>query len=135
MCRAHAVQARINGGEIRLPKDSPLFNILEIADRAFAKSNNDFAKQVGNLFGEFLAGGTNQANARRIPPKRPPEPVKAKEDPRVILGFEPGESLTRDVVKARKRALAGLFHPDKPGGSVSAMKRVNEAADTLLKSL
>jgi hypothetical protein len=49
--------------------------------------------------------------------------------------FEPGEQLTAERVKARKRELASLCHPDKQGGSVRAMKRVNEAADTLLKSL
>jgi hypothetical protein len=57
------------------------------------------------------------------------------EDPRVVLGFEPGETLTAARVKERKRQLAALFHPDKAGGSISAMKRVNEAADALLKSL
>jgi len=49
--------------------------------------------------------------------------------------FEPGEQLTAERVKARKRELASLCHPDKQGGSISAMKRVNEAADALLKSL
>jgi len=50
------------------------------------------------------------------------------------MGFRPDEALTKTSIKARQRALADLFHPDK-GGSVESMQRVNEAAQKLLKDL
>ena len=114
-----------------------------MADRMFSTSQNETVRQVRSIFGEFLANAANQSNAARPgphmppppPPRTPPPPPRAVEDPRVILGFEPGEQLTSARVKARKRELAKLFHPDKEGGSAHAMKRVNEAADELLKSL
>lgn len=70
---------------------------------------------------------------RRAAP--PPEIKIPAEDPRLVLGFAPEARLTKDMIRERKRALAAVFHPDKPGGSVQAMQRVNAAADKLLKSL
>ena len=129
LCRAHAVQIQMDG-------TPSWFNILEMADRAFSKSNNETVQQVRSIFGDYLAGTVNSSNARQVPPpEAPTAPPPAPEDPRVILMFEPGEQLTAERVKARKRELASLCHPDKQGGSISAMKRVNEAADALLKSL
>lgn len=56
------------------------------------------------------------------------------ENPRSVLGFAPGAKLTADLIKTRKRDLAKLFHPDR-GGSPDAMRRVNAAADVLLKEV
>lgn len=64
------------------------------------------------------------------PPRSEPTP----EDPRVVLGFSPGASLTRESIKARQRALAALYHPDC-GGSDEAMKRLNLATEQLLAQL
>jgi hypothetical protein len=65
---------------------------------------------------------------------RPPTP-----DPtvaaRAILGFEPTETLTRERIQDRKRDLAKVFHPDRAGGSLQQMQRVNAAADTLFAKL
>ena len=140
LCRSHAIQVSLDGRQVKFPEESPLFGLLGMADRMFASSNNETVQQVRNIFGEFLAGTANSSNARQVPPpcreprERPPAP-ESPEDPRVVLMFEPGEQLTVARVKARKRELASLCHPDKQGGSIRAMKRVNEAADTLLKSL
>jgi len=143
LCRSHAIQVSLDGKRVEFPEESPLFGLLDMADRMFSHSQNETVQQVRNIFGEFLAGAANQSNAHQVPPphqeyrapRTPPPPPTAAEDPRVVLGFEPGEQLTEARVKARKRELAGLFHPDKQGGSIRAMKRVNEAADTLLKNL
>lgn len=139
LCRSHAIQVSLDGKNVAFPEESPLFGLLDMADRMFSTSNNETVQQVRNIFGEFLAGTANSSNARQVPPPReprtPPPPASAAEDPRVVLMFEPGEQLTVERVKARKRELASLCHPDKQGGSIRAMKRVNEAADTLLKSL
>jgi hypothetical protein len=52
----------------------------------------------------------------------------------VILGFKPGQALTRALVKKRRNELAALFHPDR-GGSDESMQMVNAAADALLSQL
>ena len=106
-----------------------------MADRAFSRSNNDFLKQVGNLFGEMLSGAAHQTRVPEPEPQKAPEPPQPLEDARVVLGFAPDEQLTASSVKARKKQLARIFHPDQPTGSLHAMKRVNEAADKLLKDL
>jgi hypothetical protein len=51
------------------------------------------------------------------------------------MGFEPNEPLTSERIHTRKQALARVFHPDRPGGSLAQMQRVNDAADTLLANL
>lgn len=51
------------------------------------------------------------------------------------MGFAPTEALTVELVRARKQALAQVLHPDKRGGSLSAMTRLNQAADVLLAKL
>ncbi len=68
------------------------------------------------------------------PPRRPPPPdptLRARE----ILGFEPTERITAEMVNDRKKKLARVFHPDMQGGSEAQMKRVNQAADVLLAKL
>jgi hypothetical protein len=142
LCRPHAIQVNLDGKRVEFPEESPLFGLLDMADRMFASSQNEAVQQVRNIFGEFLAGAANQSNAQhQIPheappePRTPPPPPPTLDDPRVVLGFEPGERLSAARVKSRQRDLALLFHPDKEGGSVAAMKRVNEAATDLLKSL
>ncbi len=118
----------------------PWMGFLEMADRAISSSGSDFTRQVGNLFGEMLAGAVNPQATRQAPPLRekPQEAQKPREsvdEARVTLGLDPEERLTEARIKARRRALAAIYHPDQEGGSTSAMKRVNEAADILLKSL
>jgi curved DNA-binding protein CbpA len=58
----------------------------------------------------------------------------AEPDAREVLGFAPGAKLTRELVKARQRELAKLWHPDR-GGSTAATQRLNVAAKKLLDSL
>lgn len=78
-------------------------------------------------------------SSRSSPPPRPPPPRPNSPDPtiraREILGFEPNERLTVELVRARKQALAKIFHPDAKGGSDAQMKRINAAADALLVKL
>jgi len=67
-----------------------------------------------------------RARVEKAPPK--------KEDPRQVMGFGAGETLTKTAIKARQRSLAQIFHPDR-GGSTEAMQRLNVAAAELLKGL
>lgn len=77
-----------------------------------------------------------QAQPQTPPPRPRPAPrVNPLVEARVVMHFGPAEKLTREAVKRRRRDLAAMVHPDKPGGSVDAMKRINAAADALLKGL
>lgn len=125
---------KVQGSSLDFPEDSPLFDILKLADRAL--SGSGFSSQVSDLFGEFLSGVEGpRAEEHDEEPEEPQAPQESKEDPRLVLGFEKDQELTAADVKARKRALAMIYHPDKAGGSARAMKRVNDAADRLLNSL
>ena len=68
------------------------------------------------------------------PPPSPPPASNPEHDARVVLGFAPSAPLSAAAVKARRRELAALFHPDRQG-STEAMRRVNAAADMLLANL
>ena len=58
----------------------------------------------------------------------------ADDDPRLILGFRPGEKITVEVVKQKRKELAKKLHSDF-GGSDVLMQKVNVACDKLLKEL
>lgn len=99
--------------------------------------------QVGAVFGanhpfSRAAAGTPPPNGGRRhprpPPPRPsdPPPPDPIQRAREVLNFEPAEPLTRELINARRRALATLYHPDRQGGSTTAMQRINQAADLLL---
>jgi hypothetical protein len=54
----------------------------------------------------------------------------------VIMGIDPSNALTPDIIKKRKQELSRVYHPDlNSNGSVEMMKRLNAAADLLLASL
>lgn len=76
---------------------------------------------------------------RQPPPPPPPDPeADRKRDlarAREILGFEPDDKLTEDAIKTRYRALAKIYHPDVPTGSLKQMQRVNAAAELLTAEL
>jgi hypothetical protein len=78
--------------------------------------------------------GARPARGAPPPPRQPPPPRRNGQAARQVLGFPADLKLTPEIVKARKRKLAELFHPDK-GGSPDAMRRVNQAADELLANL
>ena len=83
--------------------------------------------------------GTGKRKQRARPHAQPPPPpptngqvteVQARE----ILHFSPQQALTCDVVRKRQRQLARLAHPDI-GGSVEAMRRINDAATLLISKI
>lgn len=148
LCREHAITLRME------LEGSPMERVIGAIDREITKSRDP----VVRAFGQFVSGlfsqpprppprsgprpngqangrthqqANGQANAR--PPRQPP--VNPQLEARRVLGFDPNQPLTAELVKARKKALGQLFHPDKQGGSTDAMARVNDAADVLLANL
>jgi len=75
--------------------------------------------------------GAGSTRARQPPPPPPLDPRIAA---RAVLGFNPGEPLTADVIKRRHRDLVRRHHPDR-GGSTQRMAEVNAAVDVLLASM
>jgi hypothetical protein len=71
-------------------------------------------------------GAKQKRRQRRAPTKQ--------EDPRIVLGFPPGQALTADEIKKRRRELARILHSDQ-GGNDESMKRLNAAAEALLAQL
>lgn len=147
LCRQHALVL-----ELELDDHSPTTSFFETIDRLMSTSRDPIATRFASFLGDFLGQrmsahqeriiqGMNgqrpatQEQARRrpaSPPAPPPDPsVRARE----ILGFEPGERLTVEMIQDRKRALARVFHPDMQGGSKVQMQRVLDAASVLLDKL
>lgn len=99
------------------------------------------ARAAGQRFNAWRAQRQAKAQQRprqapppRRPPPPPPKPPSPMDDPRVVMGFAPGVKLTKAMVKERQRELAKIHHPDR-GGHPEAMKRLNVAADALLKEI
>ena len=53
---------------------------------------------------------------------------------REVLGFDPVERVTAEIINARRRRMAAQAHPDR-GGSHAAMAAINAAADAALKEI
>jgi len=63
---------------------------------------------------------------------RTPElPSTANYDPYQLLGIS--KNATAEQVRKRYHQLSQVFHPDKQGGNLDAMKRLNEAHDSICK--
>jgi len=54
---------------------------------------------------------------------------------RDVLAVPPGTTPTRDILEKRRRELAQVAHPDRPGGSTEAMAAINAAFDQAVKEL
>ncbi len=62
-----------------------------------------------------------------LPPATPP-----KRSWREVLGFEEGEEVTAGDIGTNYKYLARKHHPDRPGGSATAMAELNAARDEAL---
>lgn len=75
-----------------------------------------------------------QQHAPRPQPAKPPP--RRRVDPRQVLCFPPDVPLSREQIRARRKQLAAVVHPDTgPLGSEAHMKRINMAAQALLAKL
>lgn len=143
-CRQCAITLRLDLGQ------SPLGRVVGALDREIMRSRDPMVRAFGDLLSEFLRSPAQPPPQQRrapgpgprpsSPPRQPPPPPRRPPpDPTIearrILGFDPTQKLTPELIAARKKALARLFHPDVEGGSVDAMARVNNAADVLLAKL
>lgn len=54
-------------------------------------------------------------------------------DPYIVLGLP--KTATVDQVQARRKQLAEIYHPDREGGNLDAMKLVNNAADEIVRKM
>lgn len=85
---------------------------------------------------DLLKGAFEDAPRRASPGPQAPvvkggmSPVEA----RAVLHFGADQKLTPALIKARKRDLAKMVHPDT-GGDTGAAARINAAADVLLKGV
>lgn len=62
-------------------------------------------------------------------------PAPAKKSWGAVLGFKEDEPVSAELINERYRRLAAGAHPDKPGGSQSAMAELNAARDAALRGI
>lgn len=151
LCREHAI---LMSGPVE--SGSGLHGFIAAIDREISRTAARdplvaaAVNMIGNLFRPSSAPSPGHAppgsaspwsQPHRAGPRPPPPPPPSSPPPdptaqaRIVLGFEPTERLTREMVSDRKKALARVFHPDMAGGSEAHMKRINQAADVLLAKL
>ncbi len=129
----------------RMFGSSPILQDLnEAAQQAAraAQANQQAARQAHP--GQRPHAGSPPGSASRSgsragspPPRSPRGP-----DPKILtacttLGFDSRSmsSLTEAMISDRRKQLARIYHPDRPGGSTSQMQKINAAADLLIAQL
>lgn len=76
--------------------------------------------------------GSGATNPRSQRPQAPqPRPI----NPYIVMGFDPKAVLTIEMIKARRKQLALIFHTDTGTGYHESITRLNAAADMLLKKV
>jgi hypothetical protein len=144
LCRQHAVAL-----EAELTAEAT--GVIGVIDRLITGSGvkqaiedmvagaiGSWGRHGSPLPGSSSSPGSPPRPGSSTPPRTPPPAPRTDSKlaaARELLGFEPQEKLTIEAVNARRKALATVFHPDRAGGSVERMKRVNAAADLLVASL
>lgn len=124
----------------------------DAAERARPPSDDsidarEFMRNWERIMGAYRRAETaSGANGRQRPPSPPPypggpysrysEPYMQPVDAAItaahrVLGVIPGANHV--VIRAAYRALAGIYHPDKPGGSTEKMQKLNKAFDEVKK--
>lgn len=88
------------------------------------------------------APGVHGARAGQAPPRQrvAPEAIAARKAniaARGVMGFDPDEPLTEDMIKGRRRDLARVWHTDNAAAQKdptreAMMRKINGAADLLL---
>lgn len=104
-------------------------SLLDAAASALA-SVGDFVERAGGTL-DRRRDARDSSPAAPSPTRERPTPISAA---RAVLHFAPDEPVTADAVRKRRKELARLCHSDL-GGSDVAMRRVNQAAQILLRSL
>lgn len=121
--------------------------IDEVIEHPRVKRTLNLFTETLDRFGQLIDQVSRKVPSAGAPPGVPPPRARSgpvpppQRDPRrvinpyLVLGFQPGQPLTADLIKARRKKLATLYHPDQNGGDPEAMKMVNAAADMLLKKV
>lgn len=87
--------------------------------------------RAGQLIDKVSRGSIPKGHA----PVTPPPANRKAINPYLVLGFHPGQKLTEEMIRTRRKKLAGVYHPDSADGDAESMKMVNAAADMLLRKL
>jgi hypothetical protein len=131
------------------------YDVGDIVDQAInhPKVRDLFSKagQVFDRIGQVIdqvarhapQGNPGPRTASGSHPPTPPGPKRIPIDPYVVLGLDRRVQLTVEIIKARKRALSKIYHPDPTGkepeairkSNEEAIRRVNAASDMLMKKI
>ena len=116
------------GKKGRTKKGSTLSVLNELIDLADGAMERFTGKSIAGWLQDLQQQGAAQIGEQSYTQT---STQQALNDPYFVLGL-PSDA-TIDQVKARYRQLASIFHPDKEGGYVEAMKKVNAAYQEILK--
>ena len=83
-------------------------------------------KPIASWLKEFQQQPRELPGGEQAAPEQPAMPLV---DAYAIFGLKPNSPL--DEVEKRYRALANLYHPDRPGGYEEAMKLLNRAHERI----
>lgn len=106
----------------------PLFPPWSFSNPPHPHPNDPMASVRAQMEADARARAEEAADVLR---ERMRETVAARNE----LGFAPGDQLTLEIIKQRQRSLAKKYHPDRKGGSLEKMIRVNAAVDVLVAAL
>jgi hypothetical protein len=98
----------------------------------------DLITHTFDRFGQLIDQVSHGVPHGGAPPsngQRRPTPNHKAINPWLVLGFQPGQKLTAEMIKARRKKLAKVYHDDVGDGDPEAMRMVNAAADMLLKKI
>lgn len=94
----------------------------------------DLVGQFNGIMDKIAAGELPQPQQVRGAAKVVERVVKRGPTPREVFHFGKDEVLTAEKIKARKKQLALMVHPDA-GGATEEMVKINKAAEALLKEV
>jgi len=105
----------------------------KLTPRQVVKEMDDIvATFSGKSIGAWIREGWDKYRETTIGQTTDPlERAARSMDPYAVLGLP--RDATVDQVQMRRKQLAQVYHPDREGGNLDAMKLVNNAADEIIR--
>lgn len=122
-------------------EDDDEYDVSEIVDEALEHPRvrrvfdmlTETLDRAGQLIDKVSRGTVPLPKHTR--PTPPPQDHRKAINPYLVLGFHPGQRLTEEMIRTRRKKLATVYHPDAADGDAESMRMVNAAADMLIRKL
>jgi len=108
--------------------------VKKTAKRVLSEVDDILTAFTGRNLGDLISEGWAKIKETRVADATDPlERAARAMDPYTVLGLP--RDATLDQVKTRQKQLAEIYHPDREGGNLDAMKLVNNAADEIVRKM